>query len=528
MGVMLGWIGLAVVLIVSSISVFSRIDQEVFGALETRAMSNAKTIQSDISFELAAKMGDEIQAKLNGFMEKMDSAHLISVLDADGNAIAEVGQKVEAKQLIGSFSNLDKADSARNDHLRLIVSVVPVASESSGDGDEKPLGYVILAESLSSYYKFKSNLLGGSLIGALVCFAFIMGLTYFIGHRTAKPILALVSAAQRIASGDLKQIDIEVKGSAETNRLTESVKAMATALQQQVFAIKRLMVDITNIAKDVSDSMNHLAGSANEQAASIVRTAATIEEMAQTGKSAAVNANHIVKAAEKTTEGSIRGRAAVESTSSFISRIKEDSQNISEKSQNLLSSVEEVGNIIRTVNGIAEQSKILAINASIEAAKAGEYGSGFAVVAREVKDLAQQSKDATLQITRTLTAVRRAIENMVEISQSGRERTEEGVFMISNVGAIMNDLAEAIRENSDIANVIATSINEQTEGLAQIDETMGHINSTATENKGISRNIVTSTEELTQSFERLSELVDVWRIPDKESVTPQDPTTNRG
>lgn len=243
----------------------------------------------------------------------------------------------------------------------------------------------------------------------------------------------------------------------------------------------------------------------------MTETAATVEELEQSGKNVAGNANQIVEAADKTTKASIRGREAVKTANDIILQIKEDSQDISDKSRKLVSAVEEVVNIIRSVNGIAEQSKILAVNASIEAAKAGEYGSGFSVVAQEVKDLAQQSKDATREITGTLTTIRQAIESMVDTAQQGKERTEKGVTMIANAGAIMNDLSEAIRENSEFANVIESNIKQQAVGLTQIATSIEQINSTALDNQNISRKISLSTSKMTESFDLLTEMVGTWR-----------------
>jgi methyl-accepting chemotaxis protein len=192
-------------------------------------------------------------------------------------------------------------------------------------------------------------------------------------------------------------------------------------------------------------------------------------------------------------------------------QIKDDSQKIAEKSRLLLSQLEEVGNAIGSVNGIAEQSKILAVNASIEAAKAGQYGSGFAVVAQEVKDLAQQSKEATFQITGSLVAIRQAIEAMVGMAQAGEDRTADGAKMIRNAGAIVNDLSEAIRENSDFANVIATTVNQQTTGLTQIATAIDEINKSASENQTVSKTVEQSAREVLDTLIQLEELTDNWR-----------------
>ncbi|MBN2716593.1 MAG: methyl-accepting chemotaxis protein, partial [Deltaproteobacteria bacterium] len=161
-----------------------------------------------------------------------------------------------------------------------------------------------------------------------------------------------------------------------------------------------------------------------------------------------------------------------------------------------------------------EQSKILAVNASIEAAKAGEFGSGFAVVAQEVKNLAGQSKDATEQITHTLTSIRQSVEMMVRLSRAGEERTVQGVESIANAGAIVNDLSDAIQEASEVANEIESSVNQQSMGLSQIASAMDEINISASENQEISHNMERGTTEITEALKELNMLVDVWTTAD--------------
>jgi len=495
-------------------------DEQIYDALRQRAEANAKAAVSEITFEMAARLEEEVQKKLSDFLTTHKGSHSISVLiDPKGEPFSHVGDTINTKRIIEAFPRLDQASTQRVDEL--VVALTPLSTSDSENGmasevdGDSNVGVLLYTESLEKYYAFRHKATFYFIIGTVVAIMLIMLGVYFIGHRSATPIYRLVAAAQKIADGDLERIEVDSTGSYETNQLGESIKSMAEALQKQVVAIKALTTDISSASREVAGTMAHLASSASEQAAAVTETAATVEEMEQAGKSAAGNANQIVDAAEKTTEASIRGREAVETTNDIILRIKEDSQDISDKSKNLLAAVEEVGNIIRSVNGIAEQSKILAVNASIEAAKAGEFGSGFAVVAQEVKDLAQQSKDATLQITGTLTAIRQAIETMVGTAQSGKERTEEGVNMIANAGAIMNDLSEAIRENSDFANVIATNINQQTVGLTQIATSIEQINSTALENQNISRKIVESTDQMTESFELLNQMVGRWRTPER-------------
>ncbi len=494
-------------------------DQLVFESLQARAIANAKAVASEITFEVAAGLRDEVKGKISDFKNRHKETHAVVILTGEKTFFTGVGAKVNIQELVKESDDLDQDITKRV--KKFIVATTQVASDAEAEEENQSKGYVVYIESLEHYYAFRTTItLGGTGVALLGVLIILIG-TYLNGSSASAPINKIVAAAQQIADGDLEKIDIQVTGSLETIRLASSIKSMAEALQKQVIAVKSLTKSISTSGKEVAGTMAHLASSASEQAAAVTETASTVDEMEQTGKNMASNANQIVDAAEKTTEASIRGRGAVETTNEIIIKIKEDAQDISEKSKKLLSAVEEVGNIIRSVNAIAEQSKILAVNASIEAAKAGEYGSGFAVVAQEVKDLAQQSKDATLQITGTLTAIRQAIETMVDTAQSGQERTSEGVKTIANAGAIMNDLAEAIRENSEFANMIATNIKQQTIGLTQIATSIEEINSTALENQNISRKISQSTNLMTTSFDDLTEMVGEWRTPSELENTPE-------
>jgi methyl-accepting chemotaxis protein len=493
-------------------SLLLAVDAQLFVAVEARALANANSVANDVGYDLVAKVDEQVKGKLADFRTKHLENLSIGVFNARKSLVAEVGQTkgAEPRELIGEFDRLDVGDTRVDEKKQLVFAAVPIIVEEGG----KIQGHVIYSESLAGYYAERDRGFTLSLLAMGVGVLVLAAVVFVLGGWTAKPIVKLVGASERIAAGDLREIKVDEGAMEETRSLAASVKRMAGALQTQVSAIKVLTRDVSDVSRGVAEGMALLASSASQQAAAVAETASTVEEMEQAGRTVAGNASQIVDAAEKTTEASIRGRQAVDTSSGLILQIKEDSQAISAKSMALLSSVEEIGNIIGSVNAIAEQSKILAVNASIEAAKAGEYGVGFAVVAQEVKDLAQQSKEATLQITGTLNSIRRAIENMVDTAANGEARTEEGVHMIAKTGAIVNDLSDAIRENSEFANIINTSVNQQTVGLSQIATAIEQINVSAMENQEISRKIADSTRQMTATMDELSELVGQWKTQD--------------
>jgi methyl-accepting chemotaxis protein len=493
-------------------SLLLAVDAQLFVATEARAMANANSIASDLAYDLVAKLDDQVEAKLAAFRTEHLETLSIGVFRADRTLLAAVGETADAdsRKLIGEFEQLDVGDTKVDERKQLVIAAAPIVVAGEGTIG----GYLVYTESLAGYYAERDRGFTLSLVAMGLGILLLAAVVFVLGGWTARPIVKLVGASERIAAGDLREIEVDEGSVEETRKLAGSIKRMAGALQTQVSAIKGLTRDLSEVSRGVAEGMALLASSASQQAAAVAETASTVEEMEQAGRTVAGNASQIVEAAEKTTEASIRGRQAVDTSSGLIMQIKEDSQTISAKSKALVSSVEEIGNIIGSVNAIAEQSKILAVNASIEAAKAGEYGVGFAVVAQEVKDLAQQSKEATLQITGTLNSIRRAIENMVATATNGEKRTEEGVHMIAKTGAIVNDLSDAIRENSEFANIINTSVNQQTVGLTQIATAIEQINVSAMENQEISRKIADSTRQMTATMDELSELVGQWKTHD--------------
>jgi methyl-accepting chemotaxis protein len=511
-------------------------------AVEASALAKARIVATDVSFDLStignegegashAGYVKELEAKLGKFKEDWLSEGSDGRGDGGGGPASTSILAFDLKRRpAGATAGADAGKlfpggfTYKSDATRLVgETIVAIAASKvdAGDGKIENTGYVVYTESVAEYFEYRAFMILMLVLGVIVGLGLTAVGAVLVARRAAAPINRIATTAQQMAAGELRRIDIRKEGIRETDDLSDAVTRMASALREQVVSTKELASQASAMSREVAVAMAHLATSAAQQAAAVAETASTVEEMEKAGKSVAENARQIVDAAGKTTEASIRGRQAVDTTSEIILKIKGDSQEISAKSKALLTNVEEIGNIIGSVNAIAEQSKILAVNASIEAAKAGEYGAGFAVVAQEVKDLAQQSRESTEQITRTLTGIRHSIEAMVGMAAAGERRTDEGVKMVANAGAIVNDLSEAIRENSEFANVIFTAITQQTLGLTQIASAVEEINSSAAENQRVSGKMEQGTRHMSESLQSLSDLVGRWKTAD-DAAAPED------
>jgi methyl-accepting chemotaxis protein len=166
-----------------------------------------------------------------------------------------------------------------------------------------------------------------------------------------------------------------------------------------------------------------------------------------------------------------------------------------------------IGEIIATVNDLAEQSNLLAVNAAIEAAKAGEQGKGFAVVAQEVKSLAAQSKQATAQVHAILGDVRKATSAAVMATEQGSQTVETGVKLSGEVGAAIRTLADSIEEAAQAATQIAVSAQQQLVAMDQVALAMQNINQASMQNVASAKQTDCAAQNLHELGQKLKQLV---------------------
>jgi methyl-accepting chemotaxis protein len=210
----------------------------------------------------------------------------------------------------------------------------------------------------------------------------------------------------------------------------------------------------------------------------------------------------VAKTGKKSVDDAIGGMQGIQERMGFIAdRIVK----LSEQSQ-------AIGDIIATVNDLAEQSNLLAVNAAIEAAKAGEHGKGFAVVAQEVKNLATQSKQATAQVRNILGEIQKATTAAVLATEQGSKAVETGVKQSGEAGEAIRLLSVSIEESSNSTLQIVTSTQEQAIGMDQIATAIQSINDASNQNLAGSRQIETATRNIYDLNQKLQQLVGRYKI----------------
>jgi len=272
-------------------------------------------------------------------------------------------------------------------------------------------------------------------------------------------------------------------------------KEIITYRDQLEEMVSKRTAELTNVLAEVKETINILASSSTqilaattqvatgtaETATAISETSATVEEVQQASKQASQKAKNVADSAQRVVQVFQNGKQAVDETIAGMNKIREQMDSIAQTVVRLSEQSQSIGGIIASVTDIADQSNLLAVNAAIEAAKAGDQGKGFAVVAQEIKNLAGQSKQATLQVRNILNDIQKITGAAVMATEQGSKAVDSGLKQSVQAGEAIRILAESSNDAVQAATQIVASSQQQVVGMDQIGVAMQNINQAGTE-----------------------------------------------
>lgn len=293
-----------------------------------------------------------------------------------------------------------------------------------------------------------------------------------------------------------------------------ALAAIFTALLVAYLVARSITLPLNGASASVHEVSNQIvaaiqqqSASASETATAVSQTTTTVEEIRRTSELSVQKANAVVDVADRGTSAGKEGTQAVALGIEAMRRIRTEVESIAKNILDLSEKNLQIGDIVQTVNGLAEQSNLLAVNASIEAAKAGEHGRGFAVVASEVKALAEQSKDATKQIRAMLGEIQKSSNAAVMVTEQGTKRVEEGLRIIEELGRTIDSIARINEENADAARQISSAAGQQLVGIEQITAAMRNIEQATRDNAAGIHQLERSAQDLRKVSERVAQVI---------------------
>jgi len=356
-------------------------------------------------------------------------------------------------------------------------------------------------------------IIGGFLFGMFV---------YSISYRDFERVLNRYSnTLAEVAAGDLQKRLNVPDLSTETvegrilvqlgERINNTLDNLQDALQKIRNSVKRLEIDTQAILESTSRQI----AMANEQDAVVTETTATVNEVRATVTETAERAQSVAETAQLSVDISKNGSEAVSETISGMNVIRRRVEDIADNILVLSEHTQQIGEIIAAVNNLADQSRMLALNASVEAARAGEEGKGFAVVAMEVRNLADQNRDATVQVREILGEIQRATNSAVMVTEEGSKGVDSGQHLVNRAGDSIRELAKAIEDAAMAAMQIAASTRQQTIGMDQLTQAMRTIKHATTETVSSTMQVEASVQRLREVAYQVNEILDGLKFKDE-------------
>ncbi len=442
-----------------------------------------------------------------------------------GNYSHEISitSKDEIGELADSLRNLQAAQKAKIEAAEQIASgninkVVP-ASEKDAlaiafNKEVETIGQMLKEADLLTEASRKGNL---SLRGNSSKFSgewgkLIQGINAIIDSIVA-PVNEAAAILKVMAGGDFTHL---VKGNYDGDHETikNNINTVIQSLSEALQNVNEAVLATASASTQISSSVEEMAAGASEQTQQTSEVARAIEQMAKTIMENTQNASIAAENAKNSGSKAAEGGSVVEDTIKGMVRIAEVVNKSASTVEALGKSSDEIGEIIQVIDEIADQTNLLALNAAIEAARAGEQGRGFAVVADEVRKLAERTTKATKEIATMIKQIQKDTTDAVESMKEGKQEVERGKELANRAGNVLREIIDNATKVTDVAALVASASEQQSASAEEISKNIESISTVTQESASGATQIARTAEDLNRLTENLKNLMSRFKITD--------------
>ena len=326
------------------------------------------------------------------------------------------------------------------------------------------------------------TILAGTLL--MLAAALVIGVfsLWLVNRNLIIPIRHLIGHVDQLSHGQFGQ-RVESTRQDELGLLARAANTLRDFLAGTTERLHRSSSDLDNASGELNAIASRMTEGVNEQFQRTDQVATAMHEMSATAQEVARHAAEAAHAANDADDSARQGGKVMQSTIATITDIRGEIANTAEVIRRLEADSGRIGKVLEVIRGIAEQTNLLALNAAIEAARAGEQGRGFAVVADEVRTLAQRTAESTAEINQIIDTVQTGALNAVRAIESGQQRSEQGVSQVTEAGAMLERITGAVEAIRDMNRQIATAAEEQTSVAEDISRNLTELTAIASANQ---------------------------------------------
>lgn len=339
-----------------------------------------------------------------------------------------------------------------------------------------------------------------------------MVLSWLIGRQIVDPLAACATAAHEIAKGNLRIDPLTITSGDELGQLQMAFNGMLASLREIAQQSRSVCENLTLAAAQILTSTQEQAAGTKQQAAAVQEITTTVEQINLSSKQVAERSRQVAGTAEAVATSGNAGLQAVRDATLGMEAIREQAETVAENIITLSERTQAVGEIIATVNDIAEQSNLVALNAAIEAADARESGRRFSVVANEIKNLADQAKEATSQVRGILEQTQKGINTSVMLTEEALKRVETGRERTNVSEQVIRQMANNIQESVHAFQQIVGATNQQQIGLEQVTQALHEIRQASQQTATTTGQLEKASVELARLGEQLAKTLEKYRL----------------
>lgn len=349
------------------------------------------------------------------------------------------------------------------------------------------------------------------LFGSLLGFVTVAWIGILIQRSITRPLAEFQKFVTAVGEGDLTQ-QSKLRGADELGNLAQGLNRMVAGLKEVASQTRAATDNLNSATVEILASVQQQAAGTAEQAAACQETNATMQQVSQSCLRITERAKQVAATAEATSSASGSGVEAVQSTSRTMESIREQAEAVAQNVVALSEKTQLVGDVIVTVNDIAEQSHLLALNAAIEAAAAGEHGRSFAVVAGEIKNLADQSKEATVQVKAILGEIQKGINSSVMLTEEAVKRVDLGKQQADLAATTIREMTATIQQSLQASQQIVAGTNQQQIGFEHVTHAVKEIGQASEQTAMSTRQMEKAAANLAALGQQLRKSTDRYRL----------------
>ncbi len=378
----------------------------------------------------------------------------------------------------------------------------------------EPYDWIIAAGSYADEYNAAAIRLRNFMIMATVIFVVIAGIcAVFLGRRIGAGVKRVTDAIHEISQGDgdlTQRLSIDSKD--ETGQLADRFNVFVQKIHDLIVEVAAATHEVAGASTEIAASSEEMATGMQQQSQQATQVSAAIEEMSASVAEVARKAGEAAKSAEDAGAQAQAGGGVVDQSVDGMKAIADVVNESAAAINELGKRGEQIGQIIGVINDIADQTNLLALNAAIEAARAGEHGRGFAVVADEVRKLADRTTKATEEIGESISAIQSETELAVERMGAGTERVSAGVELAEKAGESLDQIVGSASNVASMIRSIAAASEQQSSAAEEISSSIQSINAVSQEATEGANQAATASAQLSNKAEQLQRLVGQFKV----------------